>query len=637
MSRVWTSVPPRTRARVEAGVLGLLAAAPIIASAVRAMSGWRPVGDTAAIALRAGDVFGRHSPLVGMPTTLSDSLGQAAHHPGPLEFWAIGVGQLVADHRLTPMLIVAAVNVVAVVAMVAVAGWMAGRQGRLLAALALVLCTWSLRGEILIDPYNPYAAWLPLGAFTVAVIAATTGRLWALPIAALAGSYAAQAHVSLLAPVGLVTVVAVAWAVIGQLQVERSGGRLVEAARTGIRSHRLPLVTTVAVLVAAWLPVAVDLVFGRQNLWVLVGAAGSDGAVVGWSRAWEVIARAITSPPWLTPDRSPFDTVAPVSGLRQTIALVVLGSLAVAAIGRRRHQPVATVAVAVAIAGLAAGMVATSRIPDTTLSVLALHNFLWLWPFSALLWAGAVVMVVPWGSDRVAQRWHGLAGRWREGGRVVIQALTALLVLAVATVSLVQAPVRTSLLAERHGPATIAGSEQVASVIDPDAPVLIDIRADLEQSAVAMGMVFELERRGFDARVPSMWEGSFGQHRVHDREGRTTVLVPLLGSSPPDPPAELDLELVASHDPEPEMLAELAEANHTLMDHIEGAGGLVLYDGTRLEGDDLAGVVETGALLGPVRLGLVVSPDIPDTIFDRYARAQEGPVLYLRVFQLFDA
>ena len=636
MSRAGNFVPPpRTRARVEVAVLGFLAAAPIIASAARALSDWRPVGDTAAIALRASDVFGPHSPLVGMPTTLSDSLGQAAHHPGPLEFWAIGVGQLAADHRLTPMLVVAAINVVAVVAMVTVAGWMAGRQGRLLAALVLVLCTWSLRGEILIDPYNPYAAWLPLGTFAVAVIAATTGRLWALPIAGFAGSYAAQAHVSLLAPVGLVTVVAVAWAIGSWLQVHGSGRRLVEAVRSGICSQRLPFGATVAVLVVAWSPVAVDLVAGRQNLWVLVGAAGSDGEVVGWSRAWEVIARAITSPPWLTPDRSPFDTVAPVSGLRQVVATGVLAALVAAVVRRRRQQAVAAVAIAVAIAGLVAGMVATSRIPDTTLSVLALHNYLWLWPFTALLWVGAVVMVVSWGLDRVGGRSGGLEGRWKESG-VVIQALAALLVLTVATVGWLQAPPRTSLLAERHGPATIAGSDQVASVIDPGVPVLIDVRADLEQSAVAMGMVFELERRGFDARVPSMWEGSFGQHRVHDDESPATVLVPRLGSTPPEPPAELDLELVASHDPDTEVLAELAEANRALLDHIEGAGGLILYDGTRLEDDDLARVVVTGALLGPVRLELVVSPDIPDAIFDRYARAQEGPVLYLRVFQVID-
>ncbi|MDZ7679687.1 MAG: hypothetical protein U5K29_14185 [Acidimicrobiales bacterium] len=629
------SVSPGTRARIEALVLGIVASGPILGSAARAAPTWRPVGDTAAIVLRATDVFSRHSPLVGMPTTLSDSVGQAVHHPGPLEFWVIAAGQMVWDHRIAPMLAVAAVNALAVVAVVVMAGWLAGRNGRLVAALVMVLCTWSLRGEILIDPYNPYAAWLPLGAFGVAVVVAASGRLWALPIAVLAGSYAAQAHVSLVVPVAATTMVVLGFAGITALRTGTGSSEVVARARSGVRAQWRPLVAAGIAMALVWSPVALDMVTGRKNLWTLVGAAGSDDPVVGLSRAWDLVSHALVFPPWLTAERSTFELVGPAGGARQLAALALLAIAIIFAGTQLRHRPTLSLLVAVGLAGLGGGMVAASRIPDQVLSIYALHNFLWLWPFTAMLWVGMVACGLASLVDRTAPHRDDQtppAPVAARGAVIGFQLALALGIVAVAVIGSDGSAARTGLLAPRHGPATGAVADQVAADLPPGSTVVVDVRADLEQSAVSMGLVHELERRGLEALVPPMWEGSFGSHRAHDTEAVDTLLVPLLGSEPVAAPFP-DWDLIAAHDPDQAALDELAAANDAIMARIDAADGLVVVDRPRISPESARPMVRRGELLGLVRLDLVISPEIPPATFARYARAQEGPVLYVRVFE----
>lgn len=613
-------------------MLGILASGPILGTAARAAPTWRPVGDTAAIVLRATDVFSRHSPLVGMPTTLSDSVGQAVHHPGPLEFWVIAAGQMLWDHRTTPMLAVAAVNMLAVVAVVVMAGWLGGRNGRLVAALVMVLCTWSLRGEILIDPYNPYAAWLPLGAFAVAVVVAASGRLWALPIAVLAGSYAAQAHVSLVVPVVATTMVVLGFAGITALRSGTGWSDVVARARSGVRVHSRPLVAAAIAMALVWSPVALDMVAGRRNLWTLVAAAGSDDPVVGLSRAWGLVSHALVFPPWLTAERSTFELVGPAGGARQLAALALLAIALVLAGSQLRHRPSLSLLVAVGLAGLGGGMVAASRIPDQVLSIYALHNFLWLWPFTAMVWVGMVACGLASLIDRTARHRDGQTAPEPARGAVIgFQLALALGIGAVVVIGSDGSAARTGLLTPRHGPATGAVADQVAAELPPGSTVVVDVRADLEQSAVAMGLVHELERRGFQALVPQMWEGSFGSHRAHDTEAVDALLVPLLGPQPVAAPSP-DWDLIAAHDPDQAALDELAAANDAIMALIDAADGLVVADRPRISPESARPVVRHGELLGLVRLDLVISPEIPPATFARYARAQEGPVLHVRVF-----
>jgi hypothetical protein len=619
------------RDRIEAAVLSLIAAAPVLATAIRAADTWRPVGDTAAIALRASDVFGRHSPLVGMPTTLSDTVGQTVHHPGPLEFWVIAVGQLVSGHRLVPMLAVAAVNVLAIVAIVVLAGWLGGRNGRLLAALVVVACTWSLRGDYLIDPYNPYAAWLPLGAFAVALVCVLAERWWALPVAVGFGSYAAQSHVSLLVPVTVCVLAAIG---LGGLATSRhlgGPGSVWERARRGASTERRPLLVALTTASVCSAPILVDLAVGRHNLFTLVRATGSDGPILGLSRAWQVTARALTSPPWLEADRSPFDTLAPVGGPGQLLAVVGVAVAVALVIALWERQHPSAWAIVVALAGLAGGTVAASRIPGGIFAAYALHNYLWLWVFTALFWAGLLAGVWAW---LTAGPLRSHAGGRHLAQRGPVLALAG--AVALASVAVFTPAVRPSVLAGRHAPSVGAIAAQLVEELTPGERVVVGIDAELDQSAVAMGLVRELEVRGFVAFVDPGLGGSFGTHRVVDGEADTRLVVVVGRVGPPDP-SDPALTLVATYEPEPGRAVELAQANSAIETRIVAEGGATIgIDGIRLDPDEAVTLVRTGDLVGLGRLGLVAAPPIPADEFRRYADAQEGPILHVHVYRASD-
>lgn len=615
------------RDRIEAGLLAVLAALPVIATAVRMSGTWRPVGDTAAIALRASDVVGRHTPLVGMPTTLSDTVGQTVHHPGPLEFWVIAAGQVVSGHRLVPMLAVAAVNLLAIGAIVTVAGWVGGRSTRLVAALLVVACTWSLRGDYLVDPYNPYAAWLPLAAFAVALVAVLAGRWWALPIAVGFGSYAAQSHVSLLVPVAVCTLVALALGLLAAR--DRFGGvtNAWRAAVEGLAVERRPLLTATTVAIVVWAPVVVDLVAGRHNLLVLARATGSDGPVLGLDRAWQVVARALTNPPWLAADRSPFDTLTPVPGWRQLVAVALIGAATACGVALWRHRHAAGWALAVALGGTAGGTIAASRIPGGIFAAYALHNYLWLWVFTALFWASLVCAA--WAL--AARRLDAVPAISHV--RAVAPTLGLAAVVAIAAVAALTPAVRPSVLAGRHAPSVGALGAQLGESLAPGQEVVVGIDAELDQSAVAMGLVRELEVRGVSARVDPELGGSFGKHRVADGSEDTRLVVVVGRSGPPEPPSA-DLELIASFEPASDRAIELARANAAIETRIVAAGGARIgVDGAHVSTDDALLLVRTGDLVGLGRLGLVSAPPIPADEFRRYADAQEGPVLHVHVYR----
>jgi hypothetical protein len=616
------------RQRVEALVLTVLAAAPVLATVVRAVGTWRPVGDNAIIALRSSDVFTGHSPLLGMPTTLSRSAGQVLHHPGPIEFWVIALGQVVSGHRLVPMLAVVTVNLLAIGAIVVMGGWLGGRNGRLIAALTILVCTWSLRGDFLIEPYNPYAAWMPLGAFAVGLVCVMAGRWWALPVAVVFGTYAAQSHVSLVVPVAACVVAAIAAGTATAVQHHGGVGPAWRAAVAGCNAVRKPLVTAGALAIATWAPVLVDMVIGQRNLFGLAGSTGS-GPVVGLRSAWHATARGITSPPWLDAERDGFETLSSAGGLRQLAALVVLaaGAGLVVVLWSRRHPSLWMLVVAGA--GLVGGTTAVSRIPGGTLAPFTAYNYLWLWVFTALLWVGIVV-----GGIVAARSWARTATAIDRRTAEVGQRVAVGMLVLVAVVATVTEPVRASVLGGRHAPSVAALAEQLPASLDTPERLLIFINDDLDQSSVAMALVRELEILGFSALVSPAFSDSFGDHRVADGAVDATLVVVSERARTPEPPDDT-AELIATFVPDPAVSIELAQANAAIEARIIAEGGATVgVDRVRLDADDAIALVRSGDLIWLHHLQLVVAPELPAAEFRRYARAHEGPILQVHVYRM---
>lgn len=184
----------------------------LVWSVVLLAGGWVPHGDTAVEAVRIHDVFGAHTPLLGMPSTSGETVaGVHAHHPGPMQFqllaplyalsgfapWALVVGSL---------LILAALVAVSLAAADRAAG-ARGWQTMTVVNGVLVLGV----GSALVTPWNPWVAMLALAAATASAWAVLSGhgRWW--PAFVVTVSLAAQSHLAV-APVavafGVVTLVA---------------------------------------------------------------------------------------------------------------------------------------------------------------------------------------------------------------------------------------------------------------------------------------------------------------------------------------------------------------------------------------------------------------------------------------------
>src|SRR5258706_12422913 len=108
----------------------VLAWLPFVFAAARSVaSGWRPVSDNAAIALRSWDVLTAHAPLVGQATRLAGGV----YELGPLQYWLLTLP--VHVDPLHGVLWGAALWCMVAASLTIEAAWAAaGRLGRALAA-----------------------------------------------------------------------------------------------------------------------------------------------------------------------------------------------------------------------------------------------------------------------------------------------------------------------------------------------------------------------------------------------------------------------------------------------------------------------------------------------------------------------
>lgn len=579
--------------RLVPAVVAVACLTPVITSALDVGRGWVPASDTAIIATRSRDVFSDQSPLLGQPSTAGAMVDEQVHHPGPLEYWAIAAGQRVVDHPAVSLTVITLVNVAAVLAILWWVRALAGSEGLAFAAVPIVTTLWSLRGETLVDPLNPLAALLPFAAFLVSLVAVGRGRTWALVTAVVAGSWAAQAHLSI---TGLVVAAAVTVAAGAGLQRLR-------AARTDRRRvDRRPLVVALAVLVVCWAGPIVDVVAsGGGNVRALIATGGSVPAQPGSVGA--AVDRSVQAlswrPVWAQAGATvPHLLATPSTSDRVVVAALWLGGVA-AAVATRHRAPAIGWAFAVATVVILTGTALLSRLPGSFFNVFQTGNYLWLWPAGALLWsatAGGLLVLV---RQRLA------------AGRALPDAVLALPLCAAVAVALASVVQPSHRPVQRDGPTYIrALGDQLAASLDAGATYGVDLSFDLTEQAVDSGLVHELERRGYDLRVPQAFAPSFGPERATGLAGTDGTLVVDVGRQPPPRPAA-GAELVASYRPPPELARRHADAEEAVADRIDRRGGLgaLLYPELGIDEPDTTLDFVRGAFLGLSETGLL-GPDV---------------------------
>jgi hypothetical protein len=497
---------PTDRDRRDVRLLLAALALPLLVAAVTLVAvvgnAYHPAADYALTEMQVRDV-GRHPVLVGLYSR------DTWNHPGPALFYLLApvyraLGGMSVGIHVGALLI----NGAAVLGMALIARRRGGMPLMLLTVLGSGLLMRTLGAEFVGDPWNCFVTVLPYGLMIFLTWSMACGDLWALPVGAGVATYLAQTHIGfvpLALPLLVVGAGALAYAAWrpGEVAVERRG-----LLRAGL--------VTVAVLGVMWLPPLVDvLVNAPSNLreagsWFRHGSEQSKSAGAGW--------RVVTGqfgglPEWLVSKRtaevggeSPFIKTAPLPWLLLPVAAGGVYLWRAKGAGRRL--------VAVVGVTLLLSMAAVAR----TIGAAFDYRLRWTWVPAMI----AAVMAAWAGWRWLVGRRPG-AARWLTGAAVAgIVAVTAVNTVTAAT----------------QGTPYEADSDVVAALV-PDVREAVDdeLAASGGKGQVMVGdlfangswyarsVVLELERAGYDARSPAVYQDLFGEHRTVDGAGDVRLFV----------------------------------------------------------------------------------------------------------------
>ncbi|MCU1426716.1 MAG: hypothetical protein JWL83_716 [Actinomycetia bacterium] len=511
------------------GIAVLAAVSGVVWAVVRAARiGWVPGADDAAIALRTQDVFSRHLPLLGMPSTLGVyAHGHPASHPGPLEFFALASPYALFGRSPAGLLVgVAIVNVASILAI----AWACSRLGgwRLVtwSMLMTAILVWAI-GTAAAEVWNPDIALLPFAAFLVLGATVANGAVSALPLAVLFGSFALQAHLSYLGLVALVT----GWIVVVALW---HGVRQWRADPTSRRGLQRVAVASTAVFVACWwAPVVQQFAGHPPNVSALLGGLTAGGSHVAGPRfAVHFVGRVIGVPPPFGMRPTNADTgmvgvASPADWARFALPwlLLALGF----AVAFRRRSKLAAVTLATAAVSVGAATITAARVPSLeTAGLVYIYNVRWLWPTAMFFWFAIVfatwqLIAVPDRTGRVLPRWPAVLC---VGLAVVVASVPR-----VSATTVARADARLTRLLADSLTARVAGS----------GPLVVRGSGATAVVTVAPGLAVALERHGVHAYLLPPFPppiAPWGNHREYTGQPVAgTVWVVSGGSGAPTPTA----------------------------------------------------------------------------------------------------
>ncbi len=237
----------------------LLVAVPFL-GAIGSLIGrhWYPSSDQGLELLRIRDVGGSHTPLLGAWSRW----GWA--HPGPSLFWTLAPFYRVLGNNGV-LVGVGLINGASAIGVVLV-GYRRGKYvGALLAGFTVALVTNALGLGMLIEPWNPWVAFLPFVLYIGLVWSVLCGDLATLPLAVGVGSFVVQTHFGYLPMVGGLVLLAAVAAAASTVSRRRSGGNEVDRRARSRSLLRRPLILAGVVGLALWAPVIVQQATGHPG------------------------------------------------------------------------------------------------------------------------------------------------------------------------------------------------------------------------------------------------------------------------------------------------------------------------------------------------------------------------------------
>ena len=474
------------------GLVAVFGVVPFVAAGAALARGWQPTGDVAVIALRGRDAWTAHPPLVGQPTTGEEFTGKPSNHPGPIEYWVLGLTLRIFGARAGVVLGAALLNAASLVGI----AWLAFRRGGpallALVAAALAALVHALHASALYDPFNSELSLFPMLLALLAAWSVVAGDLRVAPVLAGAATVAAQVHVAGAAFVAPLVAVAV--------------GSVVLVARRHPRAVRreLPwLGGAAAVLLVGWLPPIVqELSSGPSNVAALWTTATAPRPRIGWAFGLERLFAAVAPIPIFVRSTGRFGFTEDVAAVLVLVAAVLLGGLVTLGLlvrdaGRRRD--------AFQFGGLVLFAAATSvwfGAGQPPLAAFRADGTRWLWVISLAVWVGVA--------------WCGwlLLGRARQDrARPLVLPVAA----ALAGLLLVVALAGDRLADQRDGKVMGTTDEVASSVIRnlPTGTYRLRFEGNQALITVGPGVAYRLEAAGYHVRVDDNAFGrAYGDQRV---------------------------------------------------------------------------------------------------------------------------
>ena len=489
----------RRTALVVAGVTGVLAIPLVVALVAVRTPPWYPLVDLAQIEMRVRDVGTAHPPLVGLGGRIF-GLGTQDSHPGPVSFYLLApVYRLVGSSPWALQVSAATLNIVVLATTVWAAHRRRGVAGALFAAAGLALAMRIYGTVVLLYPWNPYLPVLFWALFLVCVWGVLCDDLVLVPVAVAAGCVCAQTHIPY---VGLVAGLGAVMAA-GLVSSWRRHRGDAAARRRLLRWSG----AGVTLGVALWIPVFAEQLGGDPgNISVIVDSIRHPSApAVGLGSAWRLLAQHLDVTLLVRGDRS-----TPGSEWVGLGLVAVWGASAAVAVRLRDHELVRLHGVTAA--ALVLGLVSISRILGSPWFYLTL----WMFVTAVLALAAVVATAATAGAAAAARR--RLGDHPAPLGRLpwAVLGLTAI----VPTVLLTRAAPDTA-------DTDAAESAQLAELIPPtvaaieggtipgaDGIMVVTWADPVNLGGQGLGLMLELERRGYDARAPQHNELSVREHRV---------------------------------------------------------------------------------------------------------------------------
>ena len=539
-------------------VIGTVATAvPVIVAGI-ALAGrhWLPTGDMAQAELRLR-AFWAHPPLVGAAGRLGTLTEQGAH-PGPSAYWAQWPVYALGGRTVGSMVIsVVVVHLLWLAALIRVTY---RRGGPALAAGVLLAMAVLVRGfgpEVFTEPWNPWFAIIPFAFFVIMVWsvialgrstdggpgdsaadrdgrddpAPRAGRL-DLAWAAVAGSYAVQAHI------GYAPLVAVLGGVAALVQ-------LVRVIRGDARSPALRSLAWAAVAGALmWcLPVYQQFTGTPANLAVVVRSfTATTEAPLGLRTAIRIAAGQLNLfGPWLRRPLAPLDEAI----FPGTLVLLALWAAAVFVALRSRRDPVfrrLAILHGVLALGVVVGVFAISRVHGEVLD----YIFKWMPVLTGLIVATSIATAI------TAYVGTGTVGRHsrRPTARATVVPIAACVAVTVV-ISAVAVPAFAGVKESgRNQGITVARLEpQLRSALSTDQTYIVRWSDSWTLGGIGFGEVLALERDGYHVGTDASHTVPVMPHRVITADRADAAIWFVTGAGIDQWKAKPDARLIAETDP----------------------------------------------------------------------------------------